>query len=104
MRNALPVRTTVPVRRISRCCAPIVIERTTQHRQRRTCRVAIQREQFLIERYQLRRGLICRSGNGIGSTARKLLHHVVLKCGGRHGRRRDDRKGDSYPLRVEKEE
>src|ERR1035438_6275349 len=104
MRNALAVRATVSSGRIANCSGPNAVERTAENRQRSARGVAVKRKELLIKRHQLRRRLIGRPGYGVGSTARKLLQDIVLKCRRRHGRGIDDRQCDPNPFGIKEEE
>src|SRR3984957_5698306 len=103
MRDALAIRATVP---INRNCGrtPANIERTAEHREGRSVRIAIECKHLLIERHRLRRRLINRSRDGIGSTQWELLQNVILECRSWNGRGCHNRKRNPNPLAVEKKE
>ena len=104
LRNTLLIRAAVPVRRSTLRHRAARIERTAEHRHGRPARVAIQRKHFLIKRHQRRLRRIARSRRAAGGfPQRKLLQHIVLKCGGRNRDRRHDRQRDAHPLAIEKE-
>ena len=73
MRNALAVRATVSVGRIAARGGPIAVERAAENRQRRPRGIAVQRKELLVERHELGRRLISRSGYGVHAAARQLL-------------------------------
>ena len=66
--------------------------------------IAVQRKELLVERHELRRRLISRSGYGVHAAARQLLQDIVLKCRRRHGRGSDDRQRNPNPFGIEEEE
>jgi hypothetical protein len=104
MRNALPVRATVSIRRIAARGGPIAVEWTTENRERSSRRVAVKRKELLVERHELGRWLISRSGYGVHAAARQLLQDVILKRRRGHGRGGDDRQRNPHPFGIEEEE
>src|SRR5579871_1232678 len=103
MGNALPVRTAVSVIRNGRRTSAD-IEWTTEHGQWRTRGAPVERKHFLVERNQSRSRRILYSRNRICPTERKLLQHVLLECGTRNGRRRNNGQGDPNPFAIEEKE
>jgi hypothetical protein len=73
VRNTLPVRATISVRRTARCRTAVCIEGTAKHGERRPAHVSVEGKHPLIERNQLRCRRIAGTGYGIRSTQRKLL-------------------------------
>src|SRR6202030_615810 len=102
MRDALAIGAAVAVIR-DRGRGAAFIERATENGERRAVRVAVERKHFLIERHRLRRGLINRSGDRIGSAERKLLQDVLLARWGRNRVGCDNRQSDADPLAVKEE-
>src|ERR1700692_2407828 len=98
----LAIRAAVPIWRQAGGRIAIVVERTTENRERRSIRAAIQAEHPSIERYELRRRLISGTRHGVHATYRQLLQDVALECHGWNRDRGYDRKGNSYPFAVEK--
>ena len=103
MRNALAVRASVSIGRIAAGRGPVAVERASENRERSSGGVAVQRKKLLVERHQLGRGLIRRSGDGIHAAARQLLQHVALKRRRRHGGGGHDRQRNPNPFGVEEE-
>ena len=80
------------------------IERTTEHSERRSVRIAVERKHLLIERDRLAARRVDEPVTESVPPRRELLQNVVLKCRGWHGRGRDDRQRDANPFAIEKEE
>src|SRR6266481_7790934 len=102
MRNALTIGTTVSIVRDCRR-NPTDIERAAKDRERRSAGIPVERKHLLIERHRLRRRLIDRARDGIGSTQRELLQNVILECRSRNGSGRDNGKRNPNPLAIEEE-
>src|SRR5580704_11067282 len=79
------------------------IKRAAENGERRAVGVPVERKHFLIERHRLRRRLIERASDGIGSTQRKPLQDVILKCGSGNRGGRDDRQSDPNPFAVKEQ-
>src|SRR5579864_5629 len=62
MRNALAARATISVGGRAARDGPVTIKRTAQNRERGSRGVAVKRKELLVERYELGRWLIGRSG------------------------------------------
>ena len=92
-----------PLERIAARGGPIAVERAAENRERGSRRVAVKRKELLVERHELGRWLISRSGYGVHAAARQLLQDIVLKCRRRHGRGTDDRQRDPNPFGIEEE-
>src|ERR1035441_6280077 len=106
MRNALPIRATVSIRRsagVAARAAPIAVEWTAQNRERSPRGIAVKRKKLLVERHELGRWLISRSGYRVHAAARQLLQHIVLQCRRGHCRGADDRERNPNPFGVEEE-
>jgi len=61
MRNALAVGATISVGRISGGNAAVAVQRTPQHRERRSRGALVERKQLLVERHKLRLRRVLRS-------------------------------------------
>src|SRR5579863_8953331 len=103
MRNALPVRASVSIRRIATRGDPIGIKRAPQYRERSSGCIAVQSEELLVEQRQLRSRLIRGPSDGVCASQRQLLEHVILKCGCRHGGGGYDGECNPDPFGVEEE-
>src|SRR5271169_838159 len=103
MRHALAICATVSVVR-GRRGSTSYVERTAEHRERRSPRVPVKRKHLLIERYGLRCWLVYRAGHGIGPAQRELLQNIALKGRGWDGGCRDDGQRYSNPLAIEEKE
>ncbi len=101
MRDALAIGAAVSIiRNCGRTSAHI--ERATEHRERRSAGISVERKHLLIERHRLRRRDRS-TRDGISAAQRKLLQNVILKCRSRNGGGRDDGQRDPNPLAIEEE-
>ena len=104
MGNALAVRAAIAVGWIPARGASIALEGTAQNRQGSAAGIAVEGKKLLIERHQLRRWPIHRSGHGIHAAARQLPENVSLKRRRRHGGGIHDWQRDANPFGIDEEE
>src|ERR1035438_7408077 len=90
--------------RIAAGGAPAAIEWTAENRERGSRRAAVKRKELLVERHELGRGPIDRSGDGVHAAERQLSQYIVLKRRRGHGGGGHDRERNPHPFGIEEEE
>src|ERR1035438_7816652 len=90
--------------RIAAAAAPAAFGGTAEAREGGSRRAAVKRKELLVERHELGRGPIDRSGDGVHAAERQLSQYIVLKRRRGHGGGGHDRERNPHPFGIEEEE